>query len=125
MRVDISDAMGVPHSITTGNLDLLAVWLVETLAEIRPTREIPARIMCFPSFTWDANHPQGLPDWVTISPIISDYGIVRTPSEAVKYLGEQVERAEQWRAERPHERTMPGPCYGDECDHVSHKRSRM
>lgn len=99
MRVEISDAMGSPYVITTKRLELLAIWLVDTLADIKPTRDYPCRMIVWPSFEWSADHPHGIADWIADSRILSDTpGVIRTPRDAVLFLSDQIERYEELKA---------------------------
>lgn len=100
MRVEIADAMGSPYVITTKRLDLLAIWLVDTLADIKPTRDMPCRIIVWPSFEWGPDHgPYGHADWIQDTRILSDTpGVIRTPRDAVLFLSDQIERYEELKA---------------------------
>lgn len=98
MRIEIADAMGSPYIITTRNIDLLAAWIVETINTIKPTRDMPARVLVYPSFTFDPDNPMGYADWIGDTRILMDYGIIRTPADTVKYLAEQIERYEALKA---------------------------
>ncbi len=125
MRVEIMDGVGNAFVITTKNVDLLAVWLVETMAEVKPSREYPARIMVWPGFTWDEHHPRGLPDWITLGPVLSEIGTVHTPLSVVEYLRGQIERVEEWYSARPDDREHAATllqCAGPDCDPGHHKR---
>lgn len=106
MRVEIHDAYGNPHLITTSNPDTLAAWLVETIATIKPTSQAPARILIWPSFKWSEQYPQGQADWIADTRILGQSGEILRPLDLIDHLRRQIDHHEE----------LAGR------DHVSHRR---
>ena len=148
MKVEMIDGHGMLHCITSRNPELLADWLTETFDTIRPNVEYPVTITVWPTIgppdsagtplavyhrikahaeRLAAERPPTAPwppstsvaDWVCDSRVLGRYELVTDLGGVLAFMLGQVEEAEELAA-----RTEAGPCYGAECDHVSHRPRR-
>ena len=91
MRIEIRSGWdGQAFSIDSLNPELLARWLAETVARIRPDVSAPASIQAWPSIGAD-----GRPDWIADSRVLGRLHHGTTARELLAALSADLDAAER------------------------------
>ena len=92
MRLEVRSGWdGNAYSIDSLNPELLARWLLEIVARIRPTHAAPARIVAWPSIG-----PGDVPDWLADARVLGRYHDGTTPRELLEGLAADLADAERF-----------------------------
>jgi hypothetical protein len=91
MRLEVRSAWGEAYHIDSLNPELLARWLLEIVARIKPDRTAPAQLQAWPSIGAD-----GRPDWLADARVLGRFHTGTTAPELLEGLAADLAEAERF-----------------------------